>query len=175
MQLHLNLKLASLGLFILIASTSLLAQSTEGATQAKRTYAPKNTAEKPTIPSQKPTRTYANKNSVESTSSTTSVKPTRTYAKKPENKNANPTPELKKQVLPESSKTTTTNRTETIKPTVEKQAKTSFWSSLFGGKSKKSSNTSQKTNEIYKGHSVYIGPKGGKYYLNKNGNKTYIK
>ncbi|KIA88870.1 hypothetical protein [Kaistella jeonii] len=27
----------------------------------------------------------------------------------------------------------------------------------------------------YNGHQVLVGPKGGKYYINKNGNKTYIK
>lgn len=27
----------------------------------------------------------------------------------------------------------------------------------------------------YNGHQVFVGPKGGKYYINKNGNKTYIK
>ncbi|PTS94367.1 hypothetical protein DBR27_17845, partial [Flavobacterium sp. HMWF030] len=26
----------------------------------------------------------------------------------------------------------------------------------------------------YNGKKVYTGPKGGKYYINKNGNKTYI-
>ncbi|GAA6771346.1 hypothetical protein [Flavobacterium sp. CGRL2] len=26
----------------------------------------------------------------------------------------------------------------------------------------------------YNGKKVYTGPRGGKYYINKNGNKTYI-
>ncbi|WP_343023392.1 hypothetical protein [Flavobacterium sp. PL12] len=26
----------------------------------------------------------------------------------------------------------------------------------------------------YNGRKVYTGPRGGKYYINKNGNKTYI-
>ena len=26
----------------------------------------------------------------------------------------------------------------------------------------------------YKGKKVYTGPRGGRYYINKNGNKTYI-
>ncbi len=29
--------------------------------------------------------------------------------------------------------------------------------------------------ETYNGHEVFTGPRGGKYYINKNGNKTYIK
>lgn len=29
--------------------------------------------------------------------------------------------------------------------------------------------------EMYNGHVVYTGPRGGKYYINSNGNKTYIK
>ncbi len=28
--------------------------------------------------------------------------------------------------------------------------------------------------EYYNGHKIYIGPRGGRYYINKNGNKTYI-
>ena len=26
----------------------------------------------------------------------------------------------------------------------------------------------------YKGKKVFTGPRGGKYYINKNGNKTYV-
>jgi hypothetical protein len=26
----------------------------------------------------------------------------------------------------------------------------------------------------YKGHELFLGPKGGCYYINKNGNKTYV-
>lgn len=26
----------------------------------------------------------------------------------------------------------------------------------------------------YKDHRLYVGPKGGCYYINKNGNKTYV-
>lgn len=29
--------------------------------------------------------------------------------------------------------------------------------------------------ETYNGKTIYTGPRGGKYYINKNGNKTYIK
>jgi colicin import membrane protein len=31
-----------------------------------------------------------------------------------------------------------------------------------------------KATETYNGKKVYTGPKGGKYYINSNGNKTYI-
>ena len=31
-----------------------------------------------------------------------------------------------------------------------------------------------KATGTYKGRRVYTGPRGGKYYINKNGNKTYI-
>lgn len=33
---------------------------------------------------------------------------------------------------------------------------------------------SDKATGTYKGKKVYTGPRGGKYYINKNGNKTYI-
>lgn len=36
----------------------------------------------------------------------------------------------------------------------------------------KSNSTS---NEYYNGHKIITGPRGGKYYINRNGNKTYIK
>jgi colicin import membrane protein len=176
MKYQLNLKLTSLGLFLLMTSTTLLAQSTTSTTKPKRTYAQKSPIEaSTTVASQKTTRTYAPKNAVETSSPTSSQKPTRTYAKKPDDRNANPISEVKKQSIPEKPKKTNTN--ETVTTTAEKKPKTSFWSSLFGGKSKTSNgnHTSQKTNETYKGHAVYVGPKGGKYYINKNGNKTYIK
>ena len=31
-----------------------------------------------------------------------------------------------------------------------------------------------KVTGTYKGKKVFTGPRGGKYYINKNGNKTYI-
>jgi colicin import membrane protein len=31
-----------------------------------------------------------------------------------------------------------------------------------------------KVTGTYKGREVYTRPRGGKYYINKNGNKTYI-
>jgi len=38
----------------------------------------------------------------------------------------------------------------------------------------KKSATDKLSSEKYNGHAVYIGPEGGKYYINSNGNKTYI-
>jgi len=35
--------------------------------------------------------------------------------------------------------------------------------------------TTTKNGESYNGHSIQTGPRGGKYYINKNGHKTYIK
>lgn len=43
-----------------------------------------------------------------------------------------------------------------------------------GGGSYATPNTCSST-ETYNGHEVFTGPRGGKYYINKNGNKTYIK
>jgi colicin import membrane protein len=75
---------------------------------------------------------------------------------------------------PVAPKTTTT----TTKVETKQENKGSFWSNLFGKKTNssttKSGNSSVKSGELYNGHPVYIGPKGGKYYNNKNGNKTYI-
>jgi colicin import membrane protein len=38
----------------------------------------------------------------------------------------------------------------------------------------KAPKTPDKVTGTYNGKKVYTGPKGGKYYINKNGNKTYI-
>jgi colicin import membrane protein len=35
-------------------------------------------------------------------------------------------------------------------------------------------NRSTDDGEYYNGHRIYIGPRGGRYYINRNGNKTYI-
>lgn len=60
-------------------------------------------------------------------------------------------------------------------------------SEKFEGKAKVESNktntklkleskkTKDKVTGKYKGKKVYTGPQGGRYYINSNGNKTYIK
>ena len=34
--------------------------------------------------------------------------------------------------------------------------------------------TSSDDGEYYNGHKIHIGPRGGRYYINGNGRKTYI-
>lgn len=34
--------------------------------------------------------------------------------------------------------------------------------------------SSSESGEYYNGHKIYTGPRGGRYYINKNGQKTYI-
>ena len=34
--------------------------------------------------------------------------------------------------------------------------------------------TSSGDGGYYHGHKIHIGPRGGRYYINRNGNKTYI-
>ena len=41
-------------------------------------------------------------------------------------------------------------------------------------KTHKMRSSSSSNGEYYNGHKIYTGPRGGKYYINKNGNKTYI-
>ncbi|WP_447641424.1 MULTISPECIES: hypothetical protein [Chitinophagaceae] len=36
-------------------------------------------------------------------------------------------------------------------------------------------NTSSDDGGYYNGHKIYIGPRGGQYYINGNGRKTYIR
>lgn len=42
-------------------------------------------------------------------------------------------------------------------------------------KTKSVAKTTNDDGETYNGHKVYTGPRGGKYYINSHGNKTYIK
>ena len=35
-------------------------------------------------------------------------------------------------------------------------------------------NSSSNNEDNYNGHTIYTGPRGGRYYINRNGNKTYI-
>ena len=38
----------------------------------------------------------------------------------------------------------------------------------------KAPKTADKVTGMYNGKKVYTGPRGGRYYINSNGNKTYI-
>ncbi len=105
----------------------------------------------------KPKRTYVKKSEVPA-ATTPTAKPSRTYAKKTDN---------------------------TVKPTTETENKNRTYTSNTKAKSPKAkTNTKAKTTKASKtskavatenGRTIYTGPRGGKYYINKNGNKTYIK
>ncbi len=41
-------------------------------------------------------------------------------------------------------------------------------------KSHKMKSSSSNNGDYYNGHKIYTGPRGGRYYINSNGNKTYI-
>jgi ABC-type oligopeptide transport system substrate-binding subunit len=41
-------------------------------------------------------------------------------------------------------------------------------------KSHKMKSSSSNNADYYNGHKIYTGPRGGRYYINSNGNKTYI-
>lgn len=51
---------------------------------------------------------------------------------------------------------------------------------VYAQKSKKTkthkvrSSKNSDNGDYYNGHKIYTGPRGGRYYINKNGNKTYI-
>ena len=139
-------------------------------TKPTRTYTKKVEQSTNNTPTTKPTRTYATK-VVTTNNSSNSVKPSRTYATKPENKSNSNTPPIPKITENKPAKT------EKVEPqtTAPKKESSGSWFSKIFGNSKKSNTKAQTTNETYKGHQVLIGPKGGKYYINKNGNKTYIK
>ncbi|MCF3110247.1 hypothetical protein LL912_15795 [Niabella sp. CC-SYL272] len=41
-------------------------------------------------------------------------------------------------------------------------------------KPRKTKSIASDDGEYYNGHKIYTGPRGGRYYINRNGNKTYI-
>ena len=41
-------------------------------------------------------------------------------------------------------------------------------------KSHKMKSSSSDNGDYYNGHKIYTGPRGGRYYINSNGKKTYI-
>ncbi|MBO9592516.1 MAG: hypothetical protein J7599_06355 [Niabella sp.] len=41
-------------------------------------------------------------------------------------------------------------------------------------KTRKTATVNSDDGEYYNGHKIYTGPRGGRYYINRNGNKTYI-
>ena len=41
-------------------------------------------------------------------------------------------------------------------------------------KSHKMKSSSSDNGDHYNGHKIYTGPRGGRYYINSNGKKTYI-
>lgn len=125
---------------------------------------PKNNSANPVNNSPKPKRTYTKKTDVSvtpaipTTSTVTdnsSTKPKRSYTKK---KVENPVAPTTNTMQPKTKTTpTAAPRKTTPSPTIAKQP----YNPANGG--------------TYNGHQVLIGPRGGKYYINKNGNKTYIK
>lgn len=144
-------------------------------TQPKRTYA-KKTTDNESTPTTRPTRTYAQKEDISRTNS--SEPPKRTYATKPE-KSINSLDTEDKLAKNSQNNSPILDKIEKGKESKDKdkESKSSFWSWLFGksNKTKTSSNKEVRSTETYHGHPVYTGPKGGKYYYNKNGNKTYIR
>lgn len=120
----------------------------------------------------KPQRTYSKKPDATKTSATATAKPQRTYTKKPDERTS---------ATSTDAKPKRTYTKETTAP-----AKTATASSKAGNSAKAKATKQQSTQKPtgyqqtttgknYNGHQVMVGPRGGRYYINKNGNKTYIK
>ncbi|MBS1572297.1 MAG: hypothetical protein JST62_07895 [Bacteroidetes bacterium] len=161
-----NFSISILVFLLMICNATYPAQNNSNE-KPKRTYTQKtNNTNVETTTATKPTRTYTTKENT--TSTTPTPKPTRTYTTNPNKDTKSP-----QKTIPANNTSVQNNNVPKKEISEErKPAEESFWTKWFG---KKSNNTSVKTTELYKGHPVYKGPKGGKYYINKNGNKTYIK
>ncbi|WP_304344078.1 hypothetical protein [Chryseobacterium koreense] len=158
-------------------TSELFGQTIDGTAQTtkpKRKYTKKSevaasvatnsaTQSSPATSDAKPKRTYAKKPAATVTSpvastavNTDGAKPKRTYSK---NSTA-PT-----EATPALNQNAQTPTASAHQPTYRRPAQTPAAKIAYtpgnGG--------------TYNGHQVFVGPKGGKYYINKNGNKTYIK
>ena len=89
-------------------------------------------------------------------------------------------------IQPATKATTATKKTKTTGEKAVKEGKAKATStskkatSAKSTTSKKVSNATNKLNDKSvgkddKGRTIYEGPKGGNYYINSNGNKTYLK
>ena len=82
------------------------------------------------------------------------------------------TPAKKDAVKTETKSKTTEKKVADKKETVSKDTKKK--TPTLKESNEKAPKKADKVTGEYNGHKVYTGPKGGKYYINKNGNKTYI-
>lgn len=78
---------------------------------------------------------------------------------------------VKKVVVKSETKKTET-KVATKKETVSKTTKKK--TPILKESNEKAPKTPDKVTGEYNGKKVFTGPRGGKYYINKNGNKTYI-
>ena len=73
-------------------------------------------------------------------------------------------------------KTETTKKTDAAKKDVKATKKDITSKANTTKKEVKNTNVAKTSKAgTYNGHKVYVGERGGKYYINSNGNKTYIK
>lgn len=82
------------------------------------------------------------------------------------------TPVKKEVVTTETQKKTTATEVATKKEIVQKTTKKK--ASTLKESNEKAPKFPDKVTGKYNGKKVYTGSRGGKYYINKNGNKTYI-
>ncbi|KAF5308683.1 hypothetical protein FQR65_LT18007 [Abscondita terminalis] len=84
--------------------------------------------------------------------------------------------EAAKKVTETAKKEPAKEKTKAVKAeeSTTKKATTKAKKEVAAAKKETVSSTDKLSGEKYNGHQVYVGPKGGKYYINSNGNKTYI-
>ncbi|MFD2554433.1 hypothetical protein [Sphingobacterium tabacisoli] len=119
---------------------------------------------------------------VEKPARKTEVKaPGEQQTKKTENKakEANASVTKKESQPKETAKSTGTKAVKDVKKEeavkADQKTKTEKKVNKTTNPSVKATGQDKLTGEKHNGHPVYEGPKGGKYYINENGNKTYIK
>lgn len=93
--------------------------------------------------------------------------------------------EVAKDVKKESKEVAAKAETKTKKAATATKAEVKKDANVVAAKAKKATTKVKETNEkapkvadkvtgTYNGKKVYTGPRGGRYYINANGNKTYI-
>lgn len=177
---------------ITFGSTEIFGQTVDAAntsqtTKAKRKYTKKpkaaadNSMSATTDATAKPKRKYTKKvkeatdNSVSTTTDAT-VKPKRSYIRKNQTTGVSSTPVTTENTVsaPKAKRTYTrkTPVTSTASPVV---AQNNYQRTRSKTVTQQKVAYTPTSGGVEKNHQILVGPRGGKYYINKNGNKTYVK
>jgi colicin import membrane protein len=175
---------------ITFGSTEIFGQTVEPASssqtsRSKRKYTKKpkaaadNAISATTDATAKPKRKYTKKvkeatDNPVSTMTDATAKPKRTYTKKTQTTNVTSAPAVADNTVSTPKvKRSYTRKVPVNNPTSPAVVQNNYPQSKTVAQAK--TPYTPKSAGVEKNHQILVGPRGGKYYINKNGNKTYVK